>query len=114
PIGDPRRGPYLKWLFFGPSCFEPAVVEIALKREPAPQAMVGWGDLSSVLEVIAKGVEKGPFLLGDRFTAADVIIRPGIRSRLMWKLIPERPELVAYAGRLGQRPAAHRAAARDQ
>ena len=26
PIGDKRRGAYLKWLFFGPSCMEPAVV----------------------------------------------------------------------------------------
>src|SRR4051794_4409183 len=25
PIGDLQRGPYLKWLFFGPSCFEPAL-----------------------------------------------------------------------------------------
>src|SRR5262249_42791878 len=38
PIGDPRRGPYLKWLFFGPSCIEPAVADKAFKRaEPAPR-----------------------------------------------------------------------------
>ena len=29
PIGDRRRGPYLKWLFFGPGCFEPAVIDRA-------------------------------------------------------------------------------------
>ncbi len=27
PVGDPRRGPYLRWLFFGPSCLEPAVID---------------------------------------------------------------------------------------
>ena len=37
PVGDPRRGPYLKWLFFGPSCLEPAMIDRMLKREPGPK-----------------------------------------------------------------------------
>jgi hypothetical protein len=40
PIGDPQRGPYLRWLVFYGTCFEPAMMDRALKREPGrPMAM---------------------------------------------------------------------------
>lgn len=114
PIGDARRGPYLKWLFFGPSCYEPALIEVSLKREPAPRATAGWGDLDSVLNVIEGAIAKGPWLFGDQFTAADVVIGSGIRWGLMWKLLPERPDFAAYADRLNRRAAAQRATAKDK
>lgn len=31
---DPKRGSYLKWLFFGPSCLEPAIIDKILNRPP--------------------------------------------------------------------------------
>ena len=36
PIGDPRRGPYLKWLFFSPSCVEPAMIDHMFPRKDTP------------------------------------------------------------------------------
>ena len=75
PIGDPRRGPYLKWLFFGPGCFEPAVIDRAAPRaEPPRRAMLGYGDFDTTMNVVAKAVEQGPWILGEQFTAADVVI----------------------------------------
>jgi glutathione S-transferase len=42
PIGTPQRGVYLKWLFFGPGCIEPAVIDRAARRqEEAPPGMLG-------------------------------------------------------------------------
>ena len=115
PVGDPRRGPYLKWLFFGPSCFEPAVIDRAAPRkEEARRAMLGYGDFQTTMDVIAKAVEKGPWILGDQFTAADVVIGANLRWGMLFKLIPERPEFSAYVGRLAQRPALARAEARDK
>ena len=115
PIGDPRRGPFLKWLFFGPSVIEPAILDRAYKRaEEAPRAALGYGDFETVMDVVAKAVEPGPYILGDRFTAADVVIGSGLRWGMMFKLIPERPEFRAYADRLAQRPALQRAEARDR
>ena len=35
-IDDRLRGPYLRWLAYYGACFEPAVVDRGLKREPAP------------------------------------------------------------------------------
>jgi len=115
PIGDPRRGPFLKWLFFGPSVIEPAILDRAYKRaQEAPRAALGYGDFETVMDVVAKAVEPGPYILGDRFTAADVVIGSGLRWGMMFKLIPERPEFRAYADRLAQRPALQRAEARDR
>jgi glutathione S-transferase len=57
PVGNPQRGVYLKWLFFGPSCVEPAVLERAFPRkEPAPRSAAGFGDFDTVMTTLAKGV----------------------------------------------------------
>ena len=115
PIGDPRRGAYLKWLFFGPSCVEPAVTDRAFPRqEEARRGMLGYGDFDTVIDVLAKGVASGPYLMGDQFTAADVIIGSNLRWGMMFNLLPKQPEFVAYVGHLEQRPALQRAAAKDQ
>jgi glutathione S-transferase len=115
PVGDPRRGLYLKWLFFGPSCIEPAMIDRAAPRKEEPRrAMLGYGDFDTVMDVVAKAVSKGPYLLGDQFTAADVVIGSGLRWGMLFKLMPERPEFVAYVGRLASRPALQRSEAQDK
>jgi glutathione S-transferase len=115
PIGDPRRGVYLKWLFFGPSCIEPAMMDRAFPRkEEARRSALGYGDFDTVMDVVAKAVSKGSYILGEQFTAADVVIGSGLRFGMMFKLLPERPEFTAYVGRLAQRPALQRADEKDK
>jgi len=115
PVGDPRRGPYLKWLFFGPSCIEPAMMDRAFPRkEEARRSALGYGDYDTVMDVVAKAVSKDTYLLGQQFTAADVIIGSGLRFGMMFKLLPERPEFTAYVARLAERPALKRADEKDK
>jgi len=58
PIGTPQRGVYLKWLFFGPSCIEPAMTDRAFPRKEEPRrAMLGYGDFDTVMDVVAKAVD---------------------------------------------------------
>jgi glutathione S-transferase len=115
PVGTPRRGPYLKWLFFGPGCMEPAMIDRAAPRkEEARRAMLGYGDFDTCMNVVAKAVEKGPWLMGEHFTAADVVIGSTVRWGTAFKLIPERPEFAAYSARIAARPAAQRAEAKDK
>ena len=115
PVGDPRRGVYLKWLFFGPSCIEAAVTDRAFPRQEEPQrGMLGYGDFDTVMTVVAQGVEPGPYLMGEQFTAADVIVGSALRWGMTFDLLPKRPEFVAYVGRLEQRSALQRAIALDQ
>src|SRR5262245_45032387 len=115
PVGDPQRGPYLKWLFFGPSCVEPAVSERAFPRkEAAPRSALGYADFDTVMEVLAKATAAAnPYLMGQQFTAADVIIGSQLRWGTMFKLIPERPEFTAYVARLNERPALRRSTEKD-
>lgn len=35
-IRDPQRGPYLRWMIYYAACYEPALVDYAMKREPGP------------------------------------------------------------------------------
>jgi len=49
PIGDPLRGPYLRWMAYYGSCFEPAVVDRSQKRAPAPAGMSPYGDYDTML-----------------------------------------------------------------
>jgi glutathione S-transferase len=115
PVGDKRRGLYLKWLFFGPSCVEPAITDRAFPRkEEARRGMLGYGDFDTVMDVLAEAVAGGPYLLGGSFTAADVVIGSGLRWGMLFKMIPERPEFTAYVARLTERPALQRALEKDE
>lgn len=107
-IDAPDRGAYLRWMFFYGSCIEPAATDHYLKRE-SPPSTAGWGKLDDVLDTLSAGLAPGPWLLGERFSAADVLIGSGLGYMLPFNLIPERPEYVAYVERLEARPA-HKAA----
>jgi len=115
PVGTPRRGEYLKWLFFGPSVIEPAMTDRAFPRKEDPRAAaLGWRDFDTVLDIVSKAVSKGPYLMGEQFTAADIVIGSGLRYGMMFKLIPERKEFQDYIGRFTARPAAQRAQEKDK
>jgi len=113
PIGDPRRGPYLRWMVFYGSCFEPAVVDKSMQREPAPPSTSPYGDFDTMLKTLADQLEKGPYLLGDSFSAADVLWGTALNWTTMFKLVPELPVIRAYIDRVMSRPAMQRAAAAD-
>jgi glutathione S-transferase len=112
-IGDPLRGPYLRWLAFYGACFEPAIGDRALKREPAPQRMSPYGDYDSVLGAIVGQLRKGPYMLGERFSAADVLWGSALTWTTNFKLVPELPEFRAYLSRWSSRPSVARVSAKD-
>ncbi len=113
PIGDPLRGPYLRWMVFYGSCFEPAVIDRSMQREPAAMSTSPYGNFETMLETVMAQLEPGPWLLGDRFTAADVLWGTALTWTTQFKLVPEHPVLRAYIDRVNARPAMQRAAAKD-
>lgn len=113
PIGDVRRGSYLKWLFFGPSCLEVAVLDKMFQRPETPPGSMGYGTFEGTLDVIARGLSHGHYLMGDRFTAADVVIGSGLRWGQMVGVVPQRDEFQRYLDRLAQRPALQRVFQQD-
>ena len=115
PVGERERGAYLRWLFFGPGSLEPAIVDRLLKRDAGNSASLGYGDFETTMDAVAKAIAGRPYIVGERFTAADVVVG----SNILWgmnlvKVIPERPEFRAYVQRISQRPASQRSFAKDQ
>ena len=109
PLGDPLRAKYLYWLFFAPGCVEPAMVQIATKIEMNTVA-AGWGDSQRVFDVLDVALTKGPWLLGDNFSAADIAIGAGLNFAVrLFKMVPSRPTFDAYVARCMERPAFQRA-----
>ena len=113
PLGDPLRGPYLRWLVFYGSCFEPAVTDKSMQREPAPPSTCGYGDYDTMLKTLVDQLERGPWLLGDTFSAADVLWGTALNWTTLFKLVPELPVIRGYIDRVLARPAMQRAAAKD-
>ena len=112
-LGDPLRGPYLRWMAFYGSCFEPALVDRALKREPAPASTSPYGDFDTMLKTLTDQLARGPWLLGDRFTAADVLWGTALTWITQFGLVPETPVIRAYMDRVNARPAFARARQKD-
>ncbi|QJD99255.1 glutathione S-transferase family protein [Massilia forsythiae] len=112
-LDDPLRGAYLRWLVFYGASFEPALIDRALKREPAPPSLCPYGDYDTVLDTLTAQLRGGPWLLGERFSAADVLWGSALGWTTAFKLVPELPEIMAYVERVTSRPAAQRATAAD-
>lgn len=111
PVGDPQRGSYYRWLFYGAGPVEAATVNKALGFEvPAERrGMAGYGSLSDVMRVLEGAVSGGPYLLGERFSAADVYLGSQIGWGLAFGTMEKRPAFESYWQRISTRPAAVRA-----
>ncbi len=113
PVGDPARGLYWRWLFFSPGCVEQAFLVKSANVSVRPEA-AGFGDFDRVFDVLEAAVATGPWLLGERFSAADVMIGLDLHFGIdIFKLVPSRPVLRAYVDRCLARPALQRAKAID-
>jgi glutathione S-transferase len=112
-IGDPLRGPYLRWMFFYGSAFEPAVVDRSGKNTPAPPSTCPYGDFDTMLKTVNDQLAKGPYMLGEKFTALDVLWGGALKWTVGFKIVPASPQIQAYIDRVAARPAITRAAAKD-
>lgn len=105
-LSDPARGTYLRWLFFGAGCLEPALVDrICARPAPDRQGMLGYGSYADTMNALERAVAPGPFILGEKFTAADVYIGSEISWGLMTKSLEPRQAFREYHERITERPA---------
>jgi glutathione S-transferase len=113
PLGDPLRAKYLYWLFFVPSCVEPAMVQLATKIEMNPVS-AGWGDATRVFDLLDGALSKsnGQWILGENFSAADVMVGSILNFVVrLFKMTPTRPSFDRYLDACAARPAFQRAGA---
>jgi glutathione S-transferase len=115
PLDDPKRGTYLRWLFFGAGCLEPAIIDQMFSRPPPSRpAAMGYGNYADTINTLEQALTPGPYVLGGQFSAADVYIGSAIGWALMMKAMEPRPAFGAYLGRIAQRPAYQRANAQSE
>src|SRR6476661_6770838 len=111
PPGDWLRAPYYRWLFFAAGPVEAAVSNKALgfAVPPEREGMMGYGSLERVMKVLEDAVSRAEYLVGGRFSAADVYIGSQIGFGLMFGTLEKRPAFQQYWQRLSARPAYTRA-----
>ena len=110
-VGDPRRGPYLEWLAYYAGVIEPVMVAGFGGFADNPVAITTWRTDAEVKARVSAALAKGPYILGAQFTIADIII--GSVGQWMRDALPPGPVVDDYLKRLGERPAAQRAFAKD-
>jgi glutathione S-transferase len=107
------------WMFAALNTIEPPItMRIVMgfaadgidKADPKLRARVdGW--LGDRLDELAKTLGGGSYLVGDRFTAADLLMTTVLRALRDDELVTKRPAILAYRSRHEERPAFKRALA---
>jgi len=115
PVSDPRRGSYYRWLFFGAGPVEAAVSNksLGLVVPEGREGRIGYGRLADVLTALERALSGSDYLVGDRFTAADVYLGAQIGWGMQFGTLEKRPAFERYWQRIAARPAAQRAKAID-
>jgi len=111
-VDDPSRGTYLYWMTYMPGVIEPAMMERFNNWEVSP-ATSGWGNFNLMIGVLETGLESGQWLLGEQFSAADVMVGSSVYFMQQFGILPDSPPLAAYAERCLARPAYQKALARN-
>lgn len=111
-VDEAARGTYLRWSLFAPSVIEPGCYAHMSKWDYKP-GQAGWGTYENMLASVEEAIGSGPWLLGERFSMADVIFGGTVRYMLRFKMIDARPRLVDYVARLEARPTLQAAEAKN-
>lgn len=109
------RAAYYRWLFFAAGPIEAAVTNRSLgfELDERGQARAGYGSFAAVMDALSQAVQAGPFIAGERFSAADVYVGSQIGWGLQFGTVENRPEFGAYWSRIADRPAHRRATELD-
>lgn len=112
---DPLRGDYYRWLFFCAGPFEMAMSAVSenWKIDKENAMSLGCGFIAEVVNALETALSKGPYVCGEQFTAADIVLSSNIGWAIFQKNLEARPVFTEYVNRCQARPAAKRANALD-
>ena len=112
PVGAPARGPYLSWLCYYGSVLEPAFMSKFMNVE-VPRVTAGWVPVEEAMAAVLEQLSPGPYLLGESFSAADVLYATAFAMFGQSPFLPKSALLQDYVARVTARPAFARALARE-
>jgi glutathione S-transferase len=107
-LDDPSRGKFLYWTMYTPAVIEPAMSE-KFNKVATNRARSGWGDFDTMIETFDRALDNKEWILGDWFTAADVMLGSSAVFMRMFEMLPDSSNLGAYADRCEARSAYVRA-----
>ena len=107
-VDDPLRGKFLYWLMYTPAVIEPAMSE-KFNGVESNRGRSGWGDFELMIETLESGLKKRTWILGKKFTAADVMVGSSAVFMRMFDMLPESTTISTYANRCLERPAYQKA-----
>ncbi len=110
--GAPGRGAYLSWLVYYGSVLEPAFMSKFLNT-PVPRGTAGWVVVEEAMENVIATLSKSAYLLGDKFSAADVLYGTTFAMFGQSPMMPKSPVIEDYAKRVTGRPAFAKAMEKD-
>jgi glutathione S-transferase len=111
-VGDAQRGAYLSWLAYYSGVLEPAFVTKYMKVE-VPRGTAGWVPVEEAMTAVIARLSPGPYLLGEKFSALDVLYGTTFAIFGQSALLPKSPLIEDYARRVTARPAFARALAKE-
>jgi len=111
---DVRRGPFLRWIAYYGASFEPALIDRFMKNTPPPITQSPYADYDTMLGALETQLARGPYVLGERMTAADILWGVAFNWTLAFGLVPKKDVFVRYAERITSRPAFQRITAADE
>jgi glutathione S-transferase len=89
---------------------EPALVDRMVARPPVErEGTLAYGNYENTLGALEKALTPGPWILGERFGAADVYVGSQLGWGFFTKTLEPRPAFQKYLERCAQRPAYKRA-----
>jgi len=113
-IGTPERGAYCFWMAYGPGVAEPAFADAVFPRaEPAPPMAIGWPAMAEVIARIEAALSGKAWLLGARFSAADLVVGGLLAYIHQFSRLTAGPEVARYIAAIEARPARQRAMATE-
>jgi len=111
-VGDKKRGAYVSILAYYAGVLEPAFMS-KFMNVAVPRGSAGWVEVEEAMKFIIETLSKGPYLLGDKFSGADVLYATTFGLFGSSPLLPESPVIKDYVARCLDRPAYARAQAKD-
>jgi len=111
-VGEPERGAYLSWLCYYTGVLEPAFMSRFMNME-VPRTTAGWVPVEEAMDTVVRTLSTSPYLLGDRFSAADILYGTTFALFGQSPVMPKSPVVAAYVNRIIARPAFARAQMQD-
>ena len=111
-VGERDRASYLSWLSYYTGVLEPAFMSKFMNVE-VPRGTAGWVAVEEAMPAIIKLLASGPYILGERFSAADVLYGTTFAMFAKSPMMPKSTAIEDYVRRIVTRPAFERAQSLD-